>query len=991
MKTRLIWSAVAVALGMLTLALARDGASAPRPVSQLMLHTRFVFNQGDKADVEIPGLMTRELARQAFLIAAREELGMRTFDASLREQPASADGADVLSLLLTVESASDGEFTIYVYECDAPLSVGAPRLEKNDAIWKTTIKYDRAAEKLTASLASELEKLSRDAFAEQLRKLGGVAAMKAAVEALSGEASPTEAQADAAVDARIDVESLLSEVDSISQFVAVRELHRRLREGPVGDASAESLSQLARGYANLGILSETSWGPAPQALLARGLLYAQRLQATNPDDEQMRWTRGYVYAVSGLHNDALALLDNGPKPAAVEAATPPPGWSRLALPYCKFDTLALAEITEEKIPASRWAAYLRAWAVFGQHEDRLFGETLREAIAACPEALNLYGLGTRGQPLGIKRQVASLEAKALLLLTPARLQQTPAIPEAVVESSREPDSTKPPGIFWDRITQAIDQAESAQDPSWSVLATLLEDQGLRTAVNALRVDGDAVEHDQEPLAEFWSPFAKRHPDGDFIRVAGLLRAGKPQELQRAAARLRFRDPSRWMADSVRSTWSLPNQWGESIGDQAWCVAGREFTAQNLSYCLSITSFTEDLQQTIAGELKRISPRSPLALIGEIQSALQDSAPITDEQLEQWEAKAGESPTAWRRLAEAHQKLGREQATVRCYENSIDLSPEAETIHGLAWALERFKRFDEVVPAFKRHLDEEDYGIGHSNTHYEIANYLIRRDDAKAAKSHAIAAAEAYSGRGLEVAGRTCELLGQTDEADQWYERLSRSYPTYSGMSWYLYRQRIGDIERLDEARQLAERNIAGMGNWVTRDEWWPVAYYLLEEKYELVNESLRARAGNDAAWYSEGLRLMVAVITGDKHEEKLARGALERYREQSGHAWLAEYNEMIDAARTASSQETDDNEKQEGGDRADKVLAYLKKYKGDSNAAFECNACYILGRIIEARGIPEKAATCYDQAVATRSQVSITWTLARARQPAAEAPYPAEQ
>ena len=68
-----------------------------------------------------------------------------------------------------------------------------------------------------------------------------------------------------------EIEKLLGEMNFISQYSAVRQLHELMRtrgESPFLQGG------LVRGYANLGLLSDYNWHPAYKVFFARSMLYA---------------------------------------------------------------------------------------------------------------------------------------------------------------------------------------------------------------------------------------------------------------------------------------------------------------------------------------------------------------------------------------------------------------------------------------------------------------------------------------------------------------------------------------------------------------------------------------------------------------------------------------------------------------------------------------------------------------------------------------------
>ena len=249
--------------------------------------------------------LVREFFRQAFLIAARDELQLTTRDAWLGDaMPGEGD---------------DPPFDLKSQPVPGtPLQVLRGYLPNA----KDVKRYELKLRGDLPYLVTEAEKLSRTKFVESLRAAG-----------YSGKANVWKA--DAPLPDRI--ESLLVEMNFISQFQAVRELHEAIHSG--GESPA-LLGGLVRGYANLGLLTEYLWHPEHKVFKARALLYAQRMVVRGEHSAQARWHRAYARSLVGLHKAALEDLDAAEKEAKAAAAASdrsPPAWTPLLRAYRHYD------------------------------------------------------------------------------------------------------------------------------------------------------------------------------------------------------------------------------------------------------------------------------------------------------------------------------------------------------------------------------------------------------------------------------------------------------------------------------------------------------------------------------------------------------------------------------------------------------------------------------------------------------------------------------
>jgi tetratricopeptide (TPR) repeat protein len=132
----------------------------------------------------------------------------------------------------------------------------------------------------------------------------------------------------------------------LSQFAALELLHQQLaREG----GSPALWEALIRGYAQLGLLTETFYHPAHNGFKARAFLYAQRWCALQPDSAQARYSRAYAFALCGLHAAALAELEQAAKLA--QQGDTVPDWVAAVRALCECDWAALERMSdEEKAP-----------------------------------------------------------------------------------------------------------------------------------------------------------------------------------------------------------------------------------------------------------------------------------------------------------------------------------------------------------------------------------------------------------------------------------------------------------------------------------------------------------------------------------------------------------------------------------------------------------------------------------------------------------------
>ncbi|EMI42192.1 putative secreted protein [Rhodopirellula sp. SWK7] len=911
--------------------------------NELMLHTNFLSEWQDR---DISGLMCRELARQALLIAAREEIGMQTCDMTLREQSSTGDP---LELLLTVQPGK--QFKVWVFDSGAvDLRDTPPATDEN--IHESTFTVTRSSIGTYPTACKELEEASRGEFTQFLRDLG---------------AKRTVLAADENVDLEIDIAALQAEVDLVSQFVAVRELHRRYRV----EQSAETLQALVRGYANLGLLNETNWGASSIALQARALLYSARLESLHPEHPETLWTLAYANSIVGLHYRSLEQLETLENTGSTDDLPP---WTALVGAYSRFEVEELERLSKEDTPISDWAAYLNAWTVFNSLEHRRFTSVGRSAIEACPEAMNLYYMHIDSQPIGVMRLSNATELSALLYSIPARLIATPTIPQKVVEAARSPDRSKPPGVYWRSMVDALRVSGGDGDTSWAMLASLLDEQAMRAAYNSMAVNRRAsTEVDLTPVAEMWQSFIQGHPDQAYIPTVSLVTAGDAIKLSKACGNFRFRDPNEWTTRACWDLWHVKNSDGDVIGRLGAGASSREFTCQSLTRAITNLKPTQKFYSIYIREVRKVAPRSPVALIASVKQAISSEKPISPEQIEKWTASAGDSSAAWHVLALAQQKSGNRLATIDCFRESIRLSPEYDTYKGLADAYARFDMKDEVIPLYEEYLEKvENFGLEHSNVHRNIATYYMRENNLAAAKPHAVNAAQSYSASALRVAAGVCELQKEFDEADKYYEALSKSYPSSSGLDWYLYRL-CRDTDDLEAPRKLVDRSLAASPNWRSdKRTWTAIAYAIAERDHQAAFQACQNKAENESNLYTESFLMLTAIQAGDVDAANESKDRLFDMcdQEEDEKPWRLQFRELMQSILSERAESAELNE--------DELAKQCEKFLTTEIRAqiYKSDRCYFIGKLLQLQGYSQAAKHCF-QLGTTISQTPerITWRL----------------
>lgn len=306
-----------------------------------------------------------ELVRQAVLIAGRDEVGCVTRDAWLSESPDDAEAAFRLGLrwspgrpaersppMIFTFTGSGGK-AISTWSCNA--QTGSSELDSPKFL----------------DLVTQLDAETRISFPELLRRAGVTGA-------------PNKWSDDAAVPEA--VKTLLNQPDFVSQFEAVRGLHRLIRD----DAeSPQRLAALVEGYVHLACLTECCFHPVHEILDARAILYAYRLAAKRrpfgPLGDYGLGLRFATLVLVGRHRDAEQLGRCGLGSQGAKAA---PGWMAMAVPHLEYKVDALLELDKQG-DLGPWPAIFayRTLLYAGRHDEA--AQMLDKLLARHPHCQRL--------------------------------------------------------------------------------------------------------------------------------------------------------------------------------------------------------------------------------------------------------------------------------------------------------------------------------------------------------------------------------------------------------------------------------------------------------------------------------------------------------------------------------------------------------------------------------------------------------------------------
>lgn len=748
------------------------------------------FQPLEYQDDELPTLLSRELARQAVLLTARDELGLSTRDETLGESFPEDAAARRGPYDLTVRKYKGGDLSLDLRAPDVLFEHAPLQLIQLD------FHCQEDAYQLYTSQAEALEAATRGKLLEQLKSAG--------FDGKPVKSDPTGAMPDG-------IESLLQKMEVTSQYAAVRKLHGAIAEK--GESPAR-LGGLVRGYANLAALTRHYWNSANVAFTARSLLYAERMMATSGESQLAYQHRAYARALAGLHAAALADLahkSDGDAQSSAAAAQPP--WIAILEPYCKFQRDEL--ITAGEPPEVGQLANLLAFELTECYANERWNIAAgAKALQACPEAYCIYSELANHTPMQVQRQSVSTVAEAIGRRIPINVAHMEGLPDPVfnlVKDVLRPDASwlvrivtgkseskagSPlPRQIADGLRRSCKEIGDSGEPSWDVLASLISDEQFVAVADYLMVSTNAVEYSKEELVERFEPLVKDHPYAPYIESYKLGRDRPPVEFAQYAAAIKGCDPRPCMQQLPLRFWNhvdANNQTFACLYNHAIWTADRTFPAMVASLNLISESWWQK-PETVAemrpwvADFQAVAPNAPNSLRLEILTTDKPS----DEQLAKWEERAGGDPVALTKIGNWYYSRKNLVAAIRCYDRSYSLSPEYKTATYLAVSYRDAGKEDKWLPALESYLKEDDYALGHALIHQTIANDYMRKGKWSDAEPHALEAAQTWSAWGLILASRVEEGLGKWDESERWIREAVESYPTYSGNEWYYWCVRNG--------------------------------------------------------------------------------------------------------------------------------------------------------------------------------------------------------
>lgn len=765
-----------------------------------------------------PASLTREILRQAFLVAAREEFGLETRDAWMgSEMPATKEQA-------AGNLPFDVTFSLSTDEYEARIVRGVGR--QRPTVKGTSFKLEHDANYL--GLLEQAEEASRTRFAEALT-----------AEGFSKRSAEPEIDEDAT---RRAIESI-DHLDEIQLFAALRHFHAM--RGGAGVDEQVRLGGLARGYALLGLLTEHCWNPLSKDLKARSLVYAQRMVAGQPESPLGWWHRAYALALTGLHAAALDDLARAEKltvRVGEKSARPP--WVPAVDAFCRMDLAGLeASRKDSPVLAGLFEFVALDLAACGPQATAV-GTRLLEKESSCLWLLDAIAkLGYLG-PSAAVTAAAAREFTTVIVPEAVRLDgfpedATPRINPQSREQAPEGGVDFVPTAslireLLDRGRITADGWSDEGEPRWEALGLLIRELAWMAVFDRGKFERIQYGVPADDWLSMARPIISLHPYGETV----LLYASDPAVRVKATektlayrpdviehAMLPFFDRTIPFDEKRRATLSR--------------VAARfvDDTAGELARFLRYTSADDESFDYWRSRLRDVSPYSPMIPLTAITRGLR-LQPVDDDVLARHATQFASIAAAMGR-----RHLDREEydeADV-LLERAAKLSHDGQAYQ--VWAEVHSRKGDDRrwLEVLEAALREPDFGLQHASIRCAIARKLLHAAKAERALPYAEQAARTFYGDGIDLLAQCQEALGKWDRAEIVLETGAERYP--GTVSWYAFCRRTGKGDA-----QAAEVQLRGVLESGQLDRMRAT-----EAAYEL------ARLAGDAAAMTRALKNAPAI------------------------------------------------------------------------------------------------------------------------------------
>lgn len=683
--------------------------------------------------------LSMELTRQAILIGARDELGLRTMDASLFE-PTDVPGIKPLTLELEMISREgsiigllDGEARLldYMLKTDWWVHPDQP---------KTVVRH---------------ELFSREEVVGALKKVG-----------LTGE--PNKWLAEAPVPEAIM--ELVNELSLVSQFRAARALHTLMRDA---GESPERLWALSRVYANLG--QECRWFIRCQysVFQARSLLYAQRLIAKSPEHPLGRLGLAYAWTMASYTRNAGEQLKQFDQLG--EAGKPWQAWADLLRACQMYDYTKLTEISNAGSAQSPVAAL---WGVVTCEFTSFKGMTFKSIDAAMDvnplSTRNLYG-GYDGMGVSAGHWLTEAAPKHFGVVTATQFARIDDAPEPIQAVLKGLD---PKDLSLRDLASAgwalEDLATEGKDPGelgYGTLGTLIGEANALHILYRAKFMRRQWGVDTSEYLRATAPALSRHPFRPLI-LTFLMR---PNTRNKTMADLMAAFEPGYVNPVVLSTfmWQTPSAYKYANGwdEGEWWRRAEDMTwMSGADWLVSFRWHDNAGKGKYAGNMGAYDPHHPQRI--RLRLLYHDLKP---ERVAKLAAEYGQHPMVADALAIRLERDNKLLEAKQYAELAALIAPERRTIERVARIELLLGNEDRWLALMKSILKLQDQGLDHATINQRIAHTYMNQGRYEDALPYSKASADSWAGWAMNTYIINLAVLGRHNEAQAIGRRVNERY------------------------------------------------------------------------------------------------------------------------------------------------------------------------------------------------------------------------
>lgn len=771
-----------------------------------------------RANYGYPSNLHRELFRQAFLIAARDELQLGTRDVNFGES------------ILMVKQPRDGHEPLHLFVQNRPriggynLFLGQGSVDALTDVAELVVELppDSSVEVVVA----EAERLSRTVFVEWLGK--------AVFSGKANKVVKTGALPDVAV-AAVPI------LNSVAQLTVLRSVHSAIRSQ---GESPERLTALSGAYAVYGELADHFLAPIPDAARARALLYAERLIHRSPDLAIAHFGRARVRTIVGLHSEGLEDIEQGrvlqnqsDGVVGREIGLAVDDWLETIEASCHGDVAALLRQTQT--PGTRvtapLAALLRmqhATALADHASIAVAAERMLALEPAQALALSRLAAGSSSgsetdrleNALAAHSRMISEYSQRLTGFDDATRKFMASVPESVEDC-----------VAWrvalrDQLGKLDEQIADGNvdddgEPSLSALEGFVRQTGFLQAVHSIESQHYPRNFTPQERIDLYFPLAAGHDYDEWF--------------------LSYSPDSQVAWDALRSSWSmntpLYSYWSRNCTRlvdlyEAWTLSRIGINRRRKTMVESTSGFFQDLAwktrhgesrdqcREAARELAKVSPDSEASTVALLTL---DWARI-EEQVETLEERFARSPKVQMELGRGHLQSMRFDDAERCLKRSLSLRPDREVARLLAECYLEQDDEDRWLIQMRLAGQLESDSLESYSVSSEIAYTLLSRGKPQRALPFAVRAASSNSQWGIDVLATCHEALGDFSKAYNYRRQSAEAYG--DALSLYFWCRRTGRGNLPEATAGIAGETLAGLK---TAESPKRCAVYLV---YSMIND-----------------------------------------------------------------------------------------------------------------------------------------------------------